>query len=136
MPKVLLQHWSYIYVFTPVFWLFCSLQANYLTQDSILFSLPCCSRNKWKWKRCRKTWILKDDSLRSVWQLAKGRRRSLKRSKPRFVCIIFKENFIDWLFPNFYIAGFPCHVCHSKQNKIKVKKSSIDKVQNLGNEMR
>ena len=54
----------------------CSQQASCLIQDSTLFSQPCSSKNKWRWKKCRKTWISNGGSLQSAWRLARRKRRN------------------------------------------------------------
>jgi len=61
----------------------CSQQANYLTPVSTQCSPLYSSRNRLKWKRYKKTWISKGVSLQNAWQLARLRRRSLKRNKLR-----------------------------------------------------
>ena len=67
----------------------------------------------------------------------KRKEEELKKKQTQVCMYNFQRKFCRLVISQFlYIAGFPCHVCHSKQNKIKVKKSSIDKVQNLGNERR
>jgi len=62
----------------------CSQQANYLTLVSTQCSPRYSSRSRLKWKRYKKTWISKGISLQNAWQLARLRKRSLKRNKLRY----------------------------------------------------
>lgn len=70
--------------------------ASYLTQDSTQCSQPYFSRNKWRWKRYRKTLISKDSNLLSGWLLAKEKRMSLKRDKLRLSAVVCNNNVVPW----------------------------------------